>query len=268
MLTGPGHLCLLCIDNLTQSSAFTFQSPAHGLRSSPESQMHGNSLLSISTGSLIEVSNLACSKCSSCFKPTTPVPFPVFLTSLSNSSIYPVASTQKPSSQIWFLSFSYLSHSVQFSSVAQSCPTLCDPMDCSTPGLPVHHQLLEFAQTQVHWVGDTIQPSHPLSAPSLPAFNPSQHQGLFEWVSSSHQVAKVLEFQLQHQSSNEYSGLIWFRMDWLDLLAVQGTLKSLLQHHSSKASILRRSGFFIVSHIHTWLLEKPQLWLDGPLLAK
>ena len=99
MLTGLGHLCLLCIDNLTQSSAFTFQSPAHGLRSSPESQMHGNSLLSISTGSLIEVSNLACSKCSSCFKPTTPVPFPVFLTSLSNSSIYPVASTQKPSSQ-------------------------------------------------------------------------------------------------------------------------------------------------------------------------
>ena len=99
MLTGPGHLCLLCIDNLTQSSAFTFQSPAHGLRSSPNSQMHGNSLLSISTGSLIEVSNLACSKCSSCFKPTTPVPFPVFLTSLSNSSIYPVASTQKPSSQ-------------------------------------------------------------------------------------------------------------------------------------------------------------------------
>ena len=90
--------------------------------------------------------------------------------------------------------------SVQFSSVAQSCPTLCDPVDCSTPGLPVHHQLLEFTQTHVHWVGDAIQPSHPLLSPSPPALNLSQHQGLFRWVSCSHQVAKVLEFQLQHQS--------------------------------------------------------------------
>ena len=88
----------------------------------------------------------------------------------------------------------------QFSSVTQSCPTLCDPMDCSTPGLPVHHQLPEFTQTHVHWVGDAIQPSHPLSSPSPPVFNLSQHQGLFQWVDSSHQVAKVLEFQLQHQS--------------------------------------------------------------------
>ena len=87
-----------------------------------------------------------------------------------------------------------------FSSVTQSYPTLCDPMDCSTPGFPVHHQLPEFTQTNVHWVGDTIEPSHPLSSPSLPAPNPSQHQGLFQWVSSLHQVAKVLEFQLQHQS--------------------------------------------------------------------
>ena len=86
-----------------------------------------------------------------------------------------------------------------FSSVAQLCPTLCDPMDCSTPGLPVHHQLPEFTQTQVHWVSDAIQPSHPLLSPS-PAFNLSQHQGPFQWVSSSHQVAKVLELQLQHQS--------------------------------------------------------------------
>ena len=86
------------------------------------------------------------------------------------------------------------------SSVAQSCLTLCDPMDCSTPGLPVHHQLPVFTQTHVHWVGDAIQPSHPLSSPSPPTFNLSQHQGLFKWVSSSHQVAKVLEFQLQHQS--------------------------------------------------------------------
>ena len=87
-----------------------------------------------------------------------------------------------------------------FSLVTQSCPTLCDPMNCSTPGLPVHHQLPEFTQTHVYLVGDTIQPSHPLSSPSSPTFNPSQQQGLFQWVSSSHQVAKVLEFQLQHQS--------------------------------------------------------------------
>ena len=90
--------------------------------------------------------------------------------------------------------------SVQFSSVTQLCPTLCDPMDYSTPGLPVHHQLSEFTQTRAHQVGDAIQPSHPLSFPSPPAFNLSQHQGLFQCVSSSHQVAKVLEFQLQHQS--------------------------------------------------------------------
>ena len=90
--------------------------------------------------------------------------------------------------------------SVQQSSVAQLCPTLCNPMDCSMPGLPVHHQLLEFTQTHVHWVSDAIQPSHPLSSPSPPAPNPSQHQGLFQWVSSSHEMAKVLEFQLQHQS--------------------------------------------------------------------
>ena len=88
----------------------------------------------------------------------------------------------------------------QFSSVTQSCSILCDPMDCSTPGFPVHHQLPKFTQTHVHRVGDAIQPSHPLSSPSPPAFNLSQHQGLFQWVNSSHEVAKVLEFQLQHQS--------------------------------------------------------------------
>ena len=124
--------------------------------------------------------------------------------------------------------------SVQFSSFTQSYLTLCDPIDCSMLGLPVHHQLPEFTQTHV-W--DAIQPSHPLLSPSLPTFNISQHQGLFKWVSSLHQVAKVLEFQLQHQSFQ------WiFRTDFLwdefDLLAVQGTLKSLLQCHSSKASIL------------------------------
>ena len=125
-------------------------------------------------------------------------------------------------------------HKVQFSSVTQSRPALWDHMDCPLPDLPVHHQLLELTQTHVHWVGDVIQASHPLPSPFPPAFNLSQHQDLFKSVSSSNQVAKVLEFQLQHQSSNEYSGPISFRMDWLDLLGVQGTLKSLLQHHSSK----------------------------------
>ena len=90
---------------------------------------------------------------------------------------------------------------IQFSSVTESCSTLCDPMNHSTPGLPVHHQLPEFTQTHVHRVGDAIQPSHPLSSPSPPAPNPSQHQGLFQWVDSSHQMTKVLEFKLQHHSS-------------------------------------------------------------------
>ena len=124
-------------------------------------------------------------------------------------------------------------------------------MNHSTPGLPVHHQLLEFTQTPVHWLGNAIQPSHPLSSPYPPALNPSQHQGLFQWVSSSHEVAKVLEFQLQHQSFQWT--LVSFRMDWLDLLAVQGTLKSLLQRHSSKASILRRSAFFTVQLSHPYM---------------
>ena len=100
--------------------------------------------------------------------------------------------------------------SVQFSSAAQLCLTLCDPMDCSTPGFPVHHQLQELSQIHVHQVSDAIQPSHPLSSPSPPAFNLSQHHGLFQWVSSSHQVAKVLEFQLQHQSFQRI-----FRVDFL-----------------------------------------------------
>ena len=129
----------------------------------------------------------------------------------------------------------------QFSPVAQSCPTLCDPMNHSTPSLPVHHQLPEFTQTYVHWVSDAIQSSHPLLFPSPPAFNLSQHQGLFKWVSSSHQVANYWSFNFYISPSSEHPGLIW-----LDLLAVQGTLSSLLQHHSSKASILQHSVFFIV----------------------
>ena len=120
------------------------------------------------------------------------------------------------------------------------------PYDCSTPVFPVNHKLLELAQTHVHHVGDVIQPSHPLSSPSPPTFNLSLHEGLFQWVNSSQYVAKVLEFQLQHQPFQWISGLISIRVDWLDLLAFQGNLKSLLQHHSSKVSILQSSAFFIV----------------------
>ena len=142
-----------------------------------------------------------------------------------------------------------------FSSVTQSCPTLCNPMNCSTPGLPVHHQLPDFTQSHVHRVNDAIKPSHPLFSPS-PALNLSWHQGLSQWVSSSHQVAKVLEFQLQYQTFHEHPALISFRMDWLDLLEVQGTLKNLLPDHSS--SILLCSAFFIVQLSHPHMpLEKP-----------
>ena len=118
-------------------------------------------------------------------------------------------------------------------------------MECSTPGLPVHNQLLEFTQTHVHWVGDAIQPTHPLSSPS-PTFNLSQHQSLFKWVRFYIRWPKYWSFSFSISPSNEYSWLISFRMDWLDFLAVQETFKSLLQHHSSKASILWHSAFFIV----------------------
>ena len=144
-----------------------------------------------------------------------------------------------------------------FSSVTQSCPTLWDPMNCSMPGLPVHHQLLEFTQTHVHWVSDAIQPSHPLSSLSPPAFNLSQHQGLFQWVASLHQVAKYCNFSFIISPFSEYSVLISFRMDWFDLLSVQGTLKSLLQCHSLKASILQCSAFFMaqLSHLSMTIVQ-------------
>ena len=142
--------------------------------------------------------------------------------------------------------FPHNAGSVRFSSVAQSCPTLCDPMNRSMPGLPVYHQFPESTQTHVRWVSDAIQPSHSLSSTSSPALNLSQHQGLFKWVSSSHQVDKYWSFSFNISPSNERARLISFRMDWLDLLAVQGTLKSLLQHCSSKASILQRWAFFMV----------------------
>ena len=141
---------------------------------------------------------------------------------------------------------------IQLSSVAQSCLTLCHPMNCSTPGLPVHQQLPESTQTHIHRVNDAIQPSHPLSSPSPPALKLSQHQ-----VFSSESALRIrwpkdwsLSFNIS--PSNEHPGLISFRIDWLDLLAVQGTLKSLLQHHNSKASILRRSAFFIVQLSHPY----------------
>ena len=154
-----------------------------------------------------------------------------------------------------------MEYSVQFSSVSQSCLTLCDPMNHSTPGLHVHHQLPVSTQTHIHWVSDAIQPSHPLSSPSPPALNLSQHQGLFKWVSSSHQVAKNWSFIFNISPSNEHPGLISFRMDWLDRLAVQGTLKSLLQHHSSKASILWCSAFFIVQLSHSYLTTRKTIAL-------
>ena len=126
----------------------------------------------------------------------------------------------------------------------------CNPMDCSTPGFPVLHCLLEFAKIHVHWLDDAIKSSHPLSPPSPLTLNRSQHQDFFQWVGSFHQVAKVLELQLQHQSSNEYSGLISFRIDQFDLFAIQGTLKSLLQHHSLKTLILWHSAFLMVQLLH------------------
>ena len=134
-------------------------------------------------------------------------------------------------------------------------------MNHTTSGLPVHHQLPEFTQTHIHRVSDALQPSHPLSSPSPPAPNPSQHQSLLQWINSSHEVAKGLEFGFSIIPSKEIPGLISFRMDWLDLLAVQGNLKSLLQHHSSKASILRHSDFFTVQLSHPCMTTRKTIAL-------
>ena len=141
---------------------------------------------------------------------------------------------------------------VQFSSVTRLCPTLCNPMNCSTPGLPVYHQHPEFTQTHVHRVSDTIQPSHPLSAPSPPAPNPSQHQSFSNESTLRMRWPKYWSYSFSISRSSEHPGLISFRMNWLDLLAVQETLKS-LQHHSSKASILQCSAFFTVQLSHPYM---------------
>ena len=142
---------------------------------------------------------------------------------------------------------------IQFSSVTQSCPTLCDPMNCSKSGLSVHHQLPEFTQAHVHRINDAIQPSHPLSSPSTPTPNTSSII-VFSNESTLHmRWPKCWSFSFSISPSKEHPGLISCRMDWLDLLAVQGTLKSLLQHHSSKVSILRRSAFFTVQLSHPYM---------------
>ena len=135
-------------------------------------------------------------------------------------------------------------------SAAEFCLTLCDPIDCSTPAFPVLYYLLELAQTHVDYA---IKPSHPLLPPSPPALSLSQHQGLFHWVGSLHQVARVLVLPLQHQSFQWLFRTISFRIDWFDLLAVQGTLKSHLQHHDLKASILQHSAFFMFQLSHLYM---------------
>ena len=153
-------------------------------------------------------------------------------------------------------------HSVQL----LSCVRLfCDPMDCNTAGFPVHHQLPELAQTHVHWVGDAIQPSYPLSSPSPPAFNLCQHQGLSQWVSSLHQVAKILEFQLQASVlPNEYSGLSSFRMDWL-ILSFLRTLKSpptpqFKSINSSALSLLYGPTLIFVHYWKNHSFDHMDLW--------
>ena len=157
---------------------------------------------------------------------------------------------------------------VQFSSVAQLCPNPCHPINRIMPGLPVHHQLPEFTQTHAHRVSDDIQPFHPLLSPSPPApILPSIR--FFSRVNSSSEVAKVLEFQLQHQSFQRTPSADLIRMEWLDLFAVQGTLKSLLQTHSSKASIFQCSAFFTVQLSHPYMTTGKTIALTRwPFVAK
>ena len=152
-----------------------------------------------------------------------------------------------------FLRIGLLSLSVQFNSVAHLGPTLCNPTNNSMTGLPVHHQLPESTQTHIHCVSDAIQPSHHLLSPSPPALNLSQHQVFSNESALRIRWPKYWSFNFNISPSNEHPGLTSFRMDLLNLLAVQGTLKSLLQHHSSKAPILRHSAFFIVQLSHPYM---------------
>ena len=156
-------------------------------------------------------------------------------------------------SKVIIYSYKGIIETTQFSSVAQSCPTLCDPMDCSTPGFPVHHQLLEPTQIHVHGGSDAIQTSHPLSPSIFPSI-----RGFFNESVLHIRWSKYWSFSFSISPSSEYSELISFRMHWLDLLAVQGTLKTLLQHHSSKASILWRSAFFRVQLPHPYMTTGKQ----------
>ena len=157
--------------------------------------------------------------------------------------------------------FSFIFKWPQFSLVQW----LCNPVDCSTPDLPVHHQLPEFPQTHVHWVGDAIQPSHPLSPPSPPAFNLPQHPDLFKWSVLHIRWPKHWSFSFNISPSNEHLGLFSFRMYWLDLLAVQGNLKSFRQHHSSQASILQWSAFFVAQLSHPYMTTGKNKYLTRHL---
>ena len=152
-------------------------------------------------------------------------------------------------------------------SLAKSCPTLCNIMDCSTPGFPVLHHLPEFAQTSGHWASDVIQPSHPLLSPSFPVFNMCEHQSLFLWI-SSHQVTKVLELQLQHQSFQWIFRVDFLGIDWFDLLAVQGTLNSLIQHPNFKRSILWHSAIFMAQLSHLYMTTGKTIALIGNMDSK
>ena len=145
--------------------------------------------------------------------------------------------------------------SVQFSSVAQSCLTLCDPMNHSTPGIPAHHQLLEFTQTHVHWVSDAIQPSHPLSFPSPPAPNPSQHQGFFQWVTSSHEVAKVLEFQLYIAGLTPSEWTVWISLQSKGLSRVFSN------------TTVQKHQFFSFQYSGRWVVEGPAMIYVGECFA-
>ena len=163
---------------------------------------------------------------------------------------------------IQFILFPYIHSNQQVwtccCSVTQSCPTLWDPMDSDTPDFPVLHHLPEFAQTPVHWVDDAIQPSCPLSSPSPPALSLSQHQGLSNVLALRIRWPKYWSFSFNINSSNEYSGLISFRIDWFDLLAVQETFQSLSNTTVRKHQFFgTQPSFWFSSHIHTWLLENP-----------